>query len=277
MQIGKIQTLQINRLTQHGAYLKSNDDDEEILLPNKFLSSTLDIGDFIEVFLYTDSEDRPVATTQKPFAILGQICPLKVVSIQDNGCFLDMGIDKHIFMPTKNPKRFKLNENIVIKINTDKQNRLIARLGFKESLLPFKGNGKHLKVNILPFEKTPLGIGCVVNEKYYGLLYHNQIFSPIQLGEYQNAYITNIRADGKLDLCIKSPQHLSEEKHQLLELIKDKKILELDFNSSPEIIQKICRMSKKSFKTIINTLVKESKIKILDNPKQVGKKIIQIA
>ncbi|PAF54254.1 hypothetical protein BKH42_01765 [Helicobacter sp. 13S00482-2] len=273
MHPGKIQKLQISRFSENGAYLKDSFE-EEVLLPNKFVLEEFKVGDFIEVFLYTDSLDRPVATTQKPYGVVDEILALKIVSIEEKGCFLDIGIDKDIFMPTKAPKRFKVGDFVAVRITLDKQGRLIARLGIKEYLKPYLFNTPYVKVEILPFEKTPLGIGCVVNSQYYGLLYKNQIFSPIRIGEKSTAYISKIRPDGKLDLCLKPIGDRSEDKKYLLEIIRKYKVLELDFDSSPEEIQEICQMSKKSFKTLISTLVKESKIKIIDSLKRDGKKAI---
>ncbi|PAF47960.1 hypothetical protein BKH41_06790 [Helicobacter sp. 12S02232-10] len=272
MLTGKIQSLQVARFTPFGAYLKVGE--EEVLLPNKFVTESLKIGDFLEVFLYTDSLDRPVATTQKPLGEIGEILALNIVSIQDNGCFLDLGIDKDIFMPSKNPKRFQIGQSVVVVLTNDKQNRLIAKLGIKERLLPFKGSLKYKKVTILPFETTPLGIGCVVNQKYYGLLYKNQIYSPLQIGKQSSAYIQKVRSDGKLDLSLKAFEDLNKEKERLLQIIKDKQNLELDFNSPPQEIYTICQMSKKSFKTLINALLKESKIIIVQSSQDPQRKSI---
>lgn len=272
MLTGKIQSLQVARFTPFGAYLKVGE--EEVLLPNKFVTESLKIGDFLEVFLYTDSLDRPVATTQKPLGEIGEILALNIVSIQDNGCFLDLGIDKDIFMPSKNPKRFQIGQSVVVVLTNDKQNRLIAKLGIKERLLPFKGSLKYKKVTILPFETTPLGIGCVVNQKYYGLLYKNQIYSPLQIGKQSSAYIQKVRSDGKLDLSLKAFEDLNKEKERLLQIIKDKQNLELDFNSPPQEIYTTCQMSKKSFKTLINALLKESKIIIVQSSQDPQRKSI---
>ncbi|PAF41269.1 S1-like domain-containing RNA-binding protein [Helicobacter sp. 11S02596-1] len=275
MQIGTIQTLPIARFTQNGAYLKATD--TEVLLPNKFLTKSLDVGDCMEVFLYTDSLDRPVATTQKPIGTLGEILALKVVSIEENGCFLDLGIDKDIFMPSKNPKRFRIGKPVVIRLTLDKQNRLIAKLGIKEHLAPFKGKNRPLSVAILPFEITPLGIGCVVNQKYYGLLYKNQTHTPLEIGKTSRATIQKVRPDGKLDLSISTLANLGDEKKRLLDIIAKTNPLELDFNSPPEQIHTICQMSKKSFKTLINALLKENKIKILPHPQDPLRKCICLA
>lgn len=147
----------------------------EVLLPNKFCPSGAKVGDEVQAFIYTDSQDRFIATTQTPLATLGQIAFLRVVSVGQNGVFLDLGLDKDIFMPSKNPKSYALDSLVAVKICADKSHRLIAKKGIKDTLKPYraKHSGAHrgTKVEILPFEISPLGVGCVVESKYYGLLY----------------------------------------------------------------------------------------------------------
>lgn len=147
----------------------------EVLLPNKFCPSGAKVGDEVQAFIYTDSQDRFIATTQTPLATLGQIAFLRVVSVGQNGVFLDLGLDKDIFMPSKNPKSYALDSLVAVKICADKSHRLIAKKGIKDTLKPYraKHRGAHrgTKVEILPFEISPLGVGCVVESKYYGLLY----------------------------------------------------------------------------------------------------------
>ena len=147
----------------------------EVLLPNKFCPSGAKVGDEVQAFIYTDSQDRFIATTQTPLATLGQIAFLRVVSVGQNGVFLDLGLDKDIFMPSKNPKSYALDSLVAVKICADKSHRLIAKKGIKDTLKPYraKHRGAHrgTKVEILPFEISPLGVGCVVEGKYYGLLY----------------------------------------------------------------------------------------------------------
>lgn len=147
----------------------------EVLLPNKFCPSSAKVGDEVQAFIYTDSQDRFIATTQSPLATLGQIAFLRVVSVGQNGVFLDLGLDKDIFMPSKNPKSYALDSLVAVKICSDKSYRLIAKKGIKDTLKPYKAKhrGAHrgTKVEILPFEISPLGVGCIVEGKYYGLLY----------------------------------------------------------------------------------------------------------
>lgn len=208
MQLGKIQTLTITRFSPNGAYLgksatntKSTNTQKskiykqkstqipsqistqmfaqipasEVLLPNKFCPSGAKVGDEVQVFIYTDSQDRFIATTQTPLATLGQVAFLRVVSVGQNGVFLDLGLDKDIFMPSKNPKSYALDSLVAVKICADKSHRLIAKKGIKDTLKPYraKHRGAHrgTKVEILPFEISPLGVGCIVEGKYYGLLY----------------------------------------------------------------------------------------------------------
>lgn len=307
--IGRIQKLFIQRFTQNGAYLSDtplrssapsesrlefhsytppNPQPKEVLLPNKFTSENLKIGDEIEVFVLTDSQDRPVATTQIPKAQCGEIAVLEVVSIESQGCFLDLGLDKHIFMPSKAPQRFKLHQKVVVAIMLDKQSRLIAKLGIKSYL---KGSNQlagqaskfpalhsshtihpnHTIHRALVFEKTPLGFGCVLSPLHptqnaegkffqdglYGLLYASEI--PKGLDPYPGlelqVKIKKVRADGKLDLSL-----ALDSKNQKQKLL-DSMPLSLDFSSSPESIFQSLQMSKKNFKRLINELTREGKVK----------------
>lgn len=209
MQLGKIQTLTIARFSPNGAYLgksatnaKSTNTQKskiykqkstqipsqictqipasEVLLPNKFCPSDAKVGDEVQAFIYTDSQDRFIATTQSPLATLGQIAFLRVVSVGQNGVFLDLGLDKDIFMPSKNPKSYALDSLVAVKICADKSHRLIAKKGIKDTLKPCKTKHRGTKVEILPFEISPLGVGCVVEGKYYGLLYAWQSSSKVK-------------------------------------------------------------------------------------------------
>ncbi|TLD80267.1 hypothetical protein LS68_007585 [Helicobacter sp. MIT 05-5293] len=262
--MGQTQTLSIKRFSKNGAYLTPFTkiahhphnalDIQEVLLPQKFLPKDAKTDDHLQVFVYTDSDDRPVATTQIPKAELGTIIALEIISRTDSGCFLDMGLDKDLFMPTKSPQYFQISQKVVIKIALDKQSRLIAKQNIKDYLKPSK-IPPHTKVEILVFEQTPLGMGCVVNQKYYGLLYHNELNTPLTLGSTLEAYVKKARPDGKLDLTLLAPYHQTH-KQQLIDAMP----LRLDFSSQPQEIFDRFHISKKTFKRLINELVKEEVI-----------------
>lgn len=288
--IGRCQRLFIQRFTQNGAYLTPSsigiqrqnlpvDTPKEVLLPNKFLQESMQIGDELEVFVLTDSQDRPVATTQTPKAQCGEIAVLEVLSIESQGCFLDLGLDKHIFMPSKAPHRFKIHQKVVVAIMLDRQSRLIAKLGIK-SHLEMLNQMAHIYnppplyaiCKALVFEKTPLGFGCVLKPQpllespqkvcafsqggFYGLLYHSELPSGFQpsVGLEIDVRVKKVRADQKLDVCLAPNEN--EQKQRIL----DSMPLKLDFSSSPESIFEMFQMSKKMFKRLINELSREGKV-----------------
>lgn len=273
--MGKVQILRIMRFSKNGAYLSpissclqdvpsaqpSNNSRlslHEVLLPNKFLTPQNAIGDMIKVFVLTDSQDRPVATTQEPKAQCGDIALLNIISHSPFGCFLDLGVDKHIFMPCKNPQNFTLNQKVLVAITLDKQSRLIAKQGIKKYLKPTPNFRRDSKMSLQAyiFEKTPLGFGCVVEDTYFGLLYANELppsftpsfYTPIEV------YAKGINY-GKFDLSLYPPL---QKNHK--QILLDSMPLELNFSHSPESIFETFHISKKLFKRLINELVREGKI-----------------
>lgn len=261
MQIGTFNTLKITRFVNFGAYL-SDEHQNEVLLPKKFLQESFKLDDEVRVFIYTDSEDRIVATTQTPLAQYGEIAVLCIKSINEFGCFLDIGLDKDIFMPSKNPYRFNIGDKVCVYINLDKQERLIAKLGVKEHLKPFKNfDKKYMKLSAFAFEKTPLGIGCIVDQKYYGLLYHNELKKPVAFYQPLSVHIKKIRKDGKLDLKL----NYNDQIDKLKSMIDSNKVLDFNYDSSPEDIQKYFGISKKLFKKTLTQLIEEKYIKLEDN------------
>ena len=280
IKIGRIQTLYITRFTKHGAYLSAMENTShntqstsidyltEVLLPNKFLPIQSKVGDMLEVFVYTDSNDRPVATTQTPKAQYGDIAELEVVTHSPFGCFLDLGIDKHIFMPTKTPTHFTLHQKVIVAITLDKQSRLIAKTHIKSFLHKAPFIAPHSEIDAFIFEHTPLGFGCVVQiqndkqkdkntQRYYGLLFTNAIpqGKVVNLGTHIKAYTQGHRDDGKLNLTLFAP-HSNNQKATLLESMP----LRLDFSSSPQAIFEKIQMSKKLFKRLVNELTREGQI-----------------
>lgn len=261
MRIGQMQHLKLSRFVSFGAYL-IDDNGLEVLLPKSYLDSSMQINSLVWVFVYTDSEDRIVAITTIPKAFLGDIVGLEVASIANNGIYLDMGIPKDIFMPSKNPKRYQIGDKVVVKITLDKQNRLIARQNLSDYLRPFHNKGDKVikNVKILPFLRTPLGINCVVNGKYFGMLYHSDIKGQIPLGIEIEGGIKKIRTDGKLDLILK-PKDAQSAIFGLLKSHNNK--LNLHFDSPPEQIFDMLGISKKSFKTTISRLIKQKKVQFI--------------
>ncbi len=264
-EIGRINHLRLMRFAKQGAYLV-NELFEEVLLPKKFVPIDAKIDQYLDVFLYTDSEDRIIATTQTPFALRDEVAVLEICDIVKEGCYLDLGLDKHIFMPSKNPARFNLADKVGVFITLDKQKRLIARLGIKEYLKPARLKNLYITRKALVFERTPLGFGCVVEGQYYGLLYHdNLVFKP-KLFDWVSVQINKIRTDGKLDLRLDANQ----QKNIVKQMLQQEGVLEFNYDSSPEDIARVFGISKKLFKKTISEMI-ASKKAILE-----GGKIIKI-
>lgn len=302
--IGQINRLQIARLSPHGAYLapiahapksKGLESSErgkvdssklpktapsprqithalyEVLLPKKFCPSQAQIGDTILAFVYTDSLDRPVATTQMPLAQCGEVAFLRVVGQTGNGVFLDLGLDKDIFMPSKTPAKYPLDSSVAVYITLDKSSRLIAKKDIQSHLLPYRARGyaRGKKVSILPFSVSDLGVSVVVESRYYGLVYLPQSVRDKQkspestlaamglgLGLESSAFIHNVRKDGKLDLVLHKRDRADESAAKLLQVLRDNGgKLAVHYDSSPEIILSLLGMSKKALKRALSDLL----------------------
>ncbi|RDU65039.1 S1-like domain-containing RNA-binding protein [Helicobacter sp. MIT 14-3879] len=260
-----MQFLKVARFSKNGAYL-IDETKNEVLLPNKYLNDNIKLDSLVWVFIYTDSNDRLVAITTMPKGLLGDILTLEVKSISSNGIYLDLGIPKDLFMPSKNPTRFKVGQKVVIKITLDKQGRLIAKQNLQDYLLKLNLNSKLKKVKILPFMKTNIGINCVINNKYFGIIHNNDINKEVNIGEEIEAIIKKIRNDGKADLGLKNDFKIIEK--NILDYIFSNSFLKLNFNSSSEDIYKLLKISKKSFKIATTRLIKDKKIRFIKENKE---------
>ena len=269
IELGVINSLKIVRETANGLYL--NDlEGNEVLLPNNYVTPSMAFGDIIDVFIYTDSEDRLVATTIYPKAYKNQFALLEVVDTTSFGAFVDIGLPKDLFVPKNKQKTpFKKGEKRIIKIIEDKNsNRLIGIEKIKQFLKPIPNNlKKNDKISILIFAKTPLGFKAIVNNSYEGVLYHNEIFEPLKIGDRKTAYIKKITDDKKLDISL---QPLGDAKNDILEekilsiLKSNNGTLPYSYKSDPDIIKTIFNMSKKNFKKTLTTL-QEKQLIIVSN------------
>lgn len=276
MKIGTYQRLKAIKFLDFGVYLLEELTQEEVLLPKRYVPEGLEMGAMLEVFLYTDSEDRPVATTLKPKAILGEVAALEVVSVSERGCYLDLGIAKDIFMPCKNPYSFHEGQKVVVRLDLDKEKRLIARIGVKNYLQNAPVTLRlFTEVEILPFEWSTLGYGCMVNGRYFGMLFNNETFEKLPLGETRKGYIKAVRPDGKIDLSLRKSQGAGGLKEELEKLMKALQSaggrLELHYDSDPDEISKITGLSKKGFKRALGEAIRSQKVELV-----AGKGIKQI-
>lgn len=259
MKIGSMQFLKIARFSAHGAYL-ADENGVEVLLPNAYVSDEMRENALVWAFIYTDSEDRLVATTETPKAFVGDIVALEVKDIAAHGAFLDFGLKKDIFLPCKIAP--KIGQKIVVQIALDRQNRLIARQNFDLAKMP--SNFKKKRVEILPFRHSNLGINCVIEGKFGGILHKNDINCEVVLGQNLRGIIKKIRGNGNADLGLEND--FGAISRMLLARLENGAI-PLNFKSSSEEIFMHLKISKKAFKTAAASLIKAKKARFALNPK----------
>lgn len=265
--LGTYTELEIDRFRSVGAYL-TDEDDFEVLLPNKYLEDNMDLGDMIRVFIYNDSEDRPVATTETPKITLNQLGCLTVKAVSSFGAFLDWGLEKDLLVPFKEQTiKMKEGQSYIVKLILDeKTNRLIAsaKLGkyLSTQQLTLKQGDQ---VDLLIAEATDLGRKVIVDNAYFGLIYHNHIIKPLTMGMRTKGYIDLVRDDGKLDISLAPTgvEKFDEFTDKLMQHLQENNgTISLTDKSSPEEIRQILGMSKKSFKKAVGNLYKQRKIKL---------------
>lgn len=268
--IGEYHTLTIDRDTEPGLFLKNNEGDE-VLLPNKYKPSTFDIGDEIRVFVYLDHQERPVATTLDPYVKLDEFAYLKCVEVSDIGAFLDWGLEKHLFVPYREmaSKMRKDSWYLVFCYLDEETGRLVA----SSKTNAFLDNREltvepYEEVDLIVANPTDLGVNVIVNEIHQGLIYKDDLFQDVQVGDRLKGWVKKTRADGKIDITLQRPGYRSIEPNAqdiLNELSLKNGFLPLTDKSSPDEIQAKLQMSKKSFKKAIGTLYKQRQIEIKDD------------
>jgi predicted RNA-binding protein (virulence factor B family) len=268
-ELGKISNLLINRFTPNGAYLALQDGGE-VLLPQRYLNGSEKEGDEIEVFVYTDSEDRPVAVTEKPSALVDEFAVMEVKEITKFGAFVDWGLQKDLFVPkSEMGKEMQVGGKYLIQVCVDyRTDRLIGVGKYEDFILEdTRGFEEGQEVEVLIFDRTHLGYKVLIENRFQGIVYHSETFESAEIGDKKRAFIKKKRDDGKLDLQFAplGRQKYEEGAEKILASLKDKKFLPLHDKSSPEEIKKILGMSKKHFKQSIGQLYKLKQIKLLNN------------
>jgi len=269
LELGKMNTLRVDRDTTPGLYLMA-EDGNDVLLPGQYATQDMIENSLVDVFLYTDSEDRLVATTNKPVAMLDEFALFEVVDVAPFGAFMDWGLTKDLLVPNMFQKTpFVLGEKRFLRVIYDERtHRLVGteKLGdFFERKV--KDLAINKEANILIISKTPLGFKCIVNDKYEGLIYHNEIFENIQLGDKKIAYVKTVRKDGNIDLTLRKPGSKksggSDEK--VLALLKaNNGIMPYNYKSDAALIKDIFGLSKKEFKRTLTSLQEKKKILVKD-------------
>ena len=258
--VGELNTLAVNRVSEPGIYLIS-DDQTEVLLPNAYVTKSMDIGTFLDVFIYTDSEDRLVATTLKPYVYLYEFASLEIVDSMKFGAFVDIGLPKHILVPKNKQKgSYSIGNRKVLQLQLDeKTNRLIASEKY-DLLKEIKDLEKNAEVEIILYSKTPLGYKVIVNNSYDGMIYHTEIFENLKIGDTKRAYVKNIRDDNKIDICLQKIGEKPSGDKVFDILVQNGGKLDFTYKSEAEDIIKVFGMSKKAFKASLTKLLAENKI-----------------
>lgn len=269
LELGKINRLKLDRLTTPGAYLMAQDGND-VLLPGPYLTQEMQEGMLIDVFLYTDSEDRLVATTNKPVAMLDEFALFEVVDVAPFGAFMNWGLSKDLLVPNMFQKtKFQVGEKRFIKVIYDERtHRLVGTEKVGDFLdKNVKDLAANKAVNILVISQTPLGFKCIVNDKYEGLIYHNEIFETIKLGDTKTAYVKTVRKDGNIDLTLRKPgsKNSGASDEKVLALLKENKgIMPYNYKSDATLIKDIFGLSKKEFKRTLTSLQNGGKIEVKD-------------
>ena len=268
IKVGEYNTLRVARAFDFGMYL--GEDKDVVLLPKRFVPPGVKPGDTLKVFVYHDSENRLIATTQKPIGIVGDIVSLQVVSLTKQGAFMDWGLMKDIFVPkSQQLEGMRMGGHYIVKIYLDE---MTGRVAATEKVEQFLNNEqltvKELEpVDLLVYRRTDIGYVVIINNRHTGVLHFNDIFQEIQVGDRLKGYVKNIREQNKIDVGTGKVgyQRVEDEAGKVMRLLKENKgYLPYNDKSSPEDIYEFFGMSKKTFKMTTGNLYKNRKIIFTD-------------
>jgi uncharacterized protein len=265
LEIGRRNELEVKRLSEIGAYLTTEQGD--ILLPKKYLPVGVRPGDRVKVFVYLDSEDRLVATTLEPKGEVGDIVMMQVKDTGSVGAFLDWGLEKDLLVPfSEQPRPMHKGEKHLVRVYLDRSDRIAASAKIGRFLEKSRINLKvGEEVRLMFYEFTDLGAKVVINGRYAGLLYKDELFGNYEIGAVEKGYVKKLRDDGKIDVTLRKggAQDISGGRESFLRVLGERGgFLPVGDKSSPEVIYELFRMSKKTFKTIIGNLYKQGIIEI---------------
>ena len=262
VKLGKYNQLEVVKEVDFGVYLDGGDDGE-ILLPTRYVPEDCKIGDFLNVFLYLDMDERLIATTLTPLVQVGQFACLEVAWVNQFGAFLNWGLMKDLFVPFSEQKmKMQVGRKYVIHAHLDDESyRIVASAKVERYLSkdrPEYASGD--EVNILIWQKTDLGFKAIIDNKYSGLLYENEIFSTLQTGMEMKAFVKQVREDGKVDLILQKPgfEKIDDFSKTLLNYIRENDgRIRLNDKSPAEDIYATFGVSKKTFKKGVGDLYKK--------------------
>ena len=264
IKIGQYNTLKVVKKLSFGCYVDGGD--VEILIPIRFVPETLNVDDEIEVFIYHDNEQKLIATTQKPYGVVGDIVLLEVNETTSFGAFLKWGIMKDLFVPiSQQISRMKPGDNRIVKIFIDEQT---GRIAATEKIDKFISNyeltvSENENVDLFIYQKTDIGYKAIVNNKHLGVLHYNEVFRELEIGDRVKGFVKQIRPENKIDLVLGGRGYLKVADNEagiLDKLQQNDNYLPFNDKSAPEEIYENFGISKKTFKMILGNLYKQRKI-----------------
>ena len=273
MKIGEYNTLHINRMVDFGAYL-IDDDTHEVLLPKRYLTPEMKVGDAIRVFVYNDSENRPVATTEQPKAVVGDFALMRVKAVNKVGAFLDWGLTaKDLLVPFSEQRvDMQAGRSYVVRVYLDPASqRIVASAKLAKFLNQSEPEYYHReRVEVLVVQRSDLGYRVIINNEHWGQIYQNEIYQDVNIGDRLTAFIKQVRPDGKVDVTLAKIEKmrvddLADRIEQYLHAHGGE--MSLTDKSSPDEISKAFGCSKKDFKKALGLLYKQQKVTLGDNVK----------
>ncbi len=271
MKLGERQELVIVKKVNFGVYLAESGDEQEkrVLLPAKQVPDGSETGDVLEVFIYRDSSDRLIATTNTPKLMMGEVAELTVVQVGRIGAFLDWGLEKDLFLPYKQQTyRVKAGDRVLVSLYIDKSDRLCATMNVYENLRSDSPYQKDDRVRGRVYEISDnFGAFVAVDNLYSALIPKRELYGKVELGKDIEARVVQVLEDGRLDLSIREKAYLQigKDSEALLELLDSYDgVLPFTEKADPEVIRRETGMSKKEFKRAVGHLLKEGDIEIKD-------------
>ncbi|WP_285425198.1 S1 RNA-binding domain-containing protein [Pseudomonas sp. efr-133-TYG-103a] len=267
--VGRYNSLQVVKHTNFGLYLDGAQDGE-ILLPNRYIPKDIpsEDEDWLNVFIYLDSDDKLIATTEKPKVQVGEFASLKVVEVNSIGIFLDWGLPKDLLLPYSEEKRpLKAGDYCVVHVYLDKHTRRITattRLDRYLDKVPANYSVGQ-EVDLLVAEETAMGFKAIINNKHWGLIHKNEVFKFLRSGKQEKGFIKEVRSDGNISLSLQpvGEQLASSLTAKILDKLRENKgVLPVSDKSDPQVISNLFGVSKGNFKKAIGALYKQGQIVI---------------
>ena len=273
MKIGEYNELSINRMVDFGAYL-IDDDTHEVLLPKRYLTPEMKVGDTIRVFVYNDSENRPVATTEQPYAVVGDFALLRVKAVNKVGAFLDWGlVAKDLLVPFSEQRvDMKVGRSYIVRVYLDEaSHRIVASAKLAKFLNHTEPDYYHrARVQVLEEQRSDMGHRVTVEGAQWGQIYQNETYQDVNVGDRLTAFVKQVRPDGKVDLTLSKIEKMRVDdlSDRILDYLKaNNGEMTLTDKASPDDINKVFQCSKKDFKKALGLLYKQQKVTLGDTVK----------